>query len=175
MWRGESISPPGMPPSLASVWTCSYSCYALWGWQFSTIRYSATLSNNLFMGMLDKGLQMAHLAQEEAAEMLARCSALAHHHQKPAHYSLQCSLQLCSLQCSSVQREQPRGQQCPPGWISRRKLHFGITKEGRRAATYEHPAPPMASPGSRSWPEITTLLIFLWHPQTEETERAAKQ
>lgn len=56
--------------------------YTLQGLRYSTIKYSATLSNNHFMDMhtrwtKQQELQIAHLTQEEMAEMLASCSALA--------------------------------------------------------------------------------------------------
>lgn len=84
--EGGSFSLSGISLPLTSVWTYGYSPYASQGLQYSTIRYSATLSNNHFMGMhvcqtKQQELQIARLMPEEAAELPASCSALSplHH------------------------------------------------------------------------------------------------
>lgn len=126
----------------------------------STIRYSATLSNNLFMGThmcLTKGCRLPTLLRRRqlrcwpgALPWLISTT--------DGHYSLHCSLQLCSLQCSSVQRDQLRGQQSPPGWLFEEKVALCI-HTGRQESSHLHtPCSSRGSPRLRelAWNNNTT-------------------
>lgn len=172
--RGESISPPGMSPSIASVWTYSNSCSALWGQPYSTIRYFATLCSLWACarvrqraagdppcsgrGSWDAGLWV--LCPGSSLPLRA-CSLLLTVHLT----DLQPSEQLCP--------ERPAKGLAVPTWVNFKEKAALWIHTGRQESS--NPAVPMAHPGFGSWPEITTLLIFLWHSQMEETGRAAKQ